>query len=108
MENKLFEIRDRGTFIPALAVRVGGSDGYLARRAGFASPDHPLVILIHLVGMSCQYDPYQWGPARTMRVAHDHIEANWANLESGAVIDVQFILRETIKPKKSEQETAPC
>lgn len=38
MESKIIEIRDSGTFIPALAVRLGSSDErerYLLARSGF-------------------------------------------------------------------------
>ena len=101
MENKLLEIRDRATFIPALAVRVDGDDGYLLRRAGFAST---MVILIHLEGMKCAYDPYEWGN-RTMMEAHNYIQNSWDLLNSGDVVDVQFVLGETASPKLSEEQT---
>ena len=58
MTIKQIEVRDAGTFIPMLAIQVSGEDGWLFRRAGFGS--HPLVILINLVQMGCQYDPYAW------------------------------------------------
>lgn len=104
METKLFEIRDSATFIPAIGIRIEGNDGYLARRAGFGAP---CVYLIHLAGERCAYDPYNWdGGSRTMCVAHQYIEENWATLNSGDVVDVQFILKETAQPKQSEQVTA--
>ena len=68
MTHKLLEIRDRGTFIPAMAIRVSGEDGYLMRRAGF---QNPMVYLIALATQKCAYDPYHWpGNTRTMRHAH--------------------------------------
>ena len=95
---KYFEIRDKGTFIPALAVEVAGSHSWLARRAGFGDP---MIVLIHLTGMRCHYDPYEWGD-RTMRTAHDHIANTWEAQQSGAVIDVEFILGESDTKKLSE------
>lgn len=104
METKTFEIRDKATFIPALGVRVSGADGYLMRRAGF---DGFQVYLIHLEGQTCAYDPYEWTGRRTgsmtMKEAHAYIEQNWDNLTDGQVIDVEFILGVTKKPKLSER-----
>src|SRR3990167_2536648 len=98
MNVKFFEIRDRGTFIPALAITISGASSWLARRAGFGDP---LIILIHLEGMRFQDDPYAWGD-RTMRTAHPYIAAQWNTLPSGRLVDVEFILRETDAPKMSE------
>lgn len=102
---KLLEIRDRHTFIPAMAVRVQGSDGYLMRRAGFG--DVPMVYLIALATEKCKYDPYNWDN-RTMRVAHLYIAQSFDALNQGDVVDVEFILGETTEPKKSEQAQVPA
>lgn len=104
MESKLFEIRDEGTFIPALAVRISGKDGYLARRGGYGAP---CVMLTRLQGGKASYDPYDWTDSRTMQVAHVHIAEKWDELPDHSVIDVEFIMGVRATPKKSEQETAP-
>jgi len=96
---KLFEIRDRATFIPAMAIRVSGDDGYLMRRAGFESP---MTYLVQLATEKAHYDPYNWGN-RTMGTAHHYIDAEWDHLKDGDVVDVEFILSETDAPKVSEQ-----
>ena len=101
MDTKLVEIRDRGTLVPALALRVSGRDGWLFQRAGFG--DQPLVYLIMLATEQCQYDPYHWDNRRTMGNAHHWIAEHWEELTSGAVVDVEFILGETAQPKRSEQ-----
>lgn len=117
MTTKLFEIRDRGTFIPALAVlceptfdRVLRAEDvperYLLRRAGYNTP-WDLVILTRLecggAGSKATYDPYAWGETRTMPVAHKFIQENWNKLQSGAVICVETILGERSEPKISER-----
>ena len=102
MISKLLEIRDRGTFIAALAIQVSGDDGYLMRRAGFQSP---MVYLIALATERACYDPYNWGN-RTMANAHRHIEQEFDSLKDGDVVDVEFILGETTAPKQSEQGEA--
>lgn len=104
MESKFIEIRDAGTFIPALAVRISREDGYLARRAGFGDP---CVYLIHLNGQRCAYDPHDWSSgARTMTVAHLYIEEHWNELRDGQVVDVEFILGLTVVSKESEEKEA--
>jgi len=115
MEVKLFEVRDIATFIPCWAIRMAPSrihalgidiehreEKYLLRRAGFGF-EHPLVMFGRLDGGECQYDPHTWsGRARTIPTAHQYVTAHWDRLESGDVLDVQFILKETTEPKVSE------
>jgi hypothetical protein len=101
MQTKLVEIRDRGTFIPALAILVSEADGYLMKRAGFG---RQCVYLVALATQKCAYDPFEWGN-RTMNTAHQWIEDNWYTLVGDDVIDVEFILGETEKRKQSEQYT---
>lgn len=98
MKTKLIEVLDRMTFIPALAVEVSGSDGYLARRAGYADR---CIVFGKLAGGRFSYDPYDHGD-RTMCAAHQYVAENWDALESGAVVDVEFVLGEVERPKRSE------
>gem|GEM_PF-2943358 len=59
------------------------------------------------VRLRMTYDPYDWsGTPRTYREAHKYIKQNWGILESGDVIDVEFILGETDTCKISERLTA--
>jgi len=106
MTSKFLEIRDSNTFIPALGISISSIDGYLARRAGFGQTR--CIYLVMLETQRCAYDPYDWpASARTMAVAHQHIEANWDILNSGDVVDVEWILGETKQPKVSERESYP-
>ena len=53
LEAKLIELRDKGTFIPMLAVRVqnlGSEADYLLRRVGFIT--NPGVFFLHNPGFS--------------------------------------------------------
>jgi len=104
MESKLFEIRDKNTFIVVLATmldrgKVNAQSDYLLRRAGFGDP---LVQLTSFVRHKSEYDPYDWG-CRTYSTAHDYIQNNWYDLKSGDVVDVEFILGEKIDKKESER-----
>lgn len=111
MEVKTFEIRDRGTFIPALAIQLMPTDErdrWLLARAGFGGTpqaQEEYVILVKLVDITANYDSYGWGPARTMGVAHRYILENWVNLENGQVVCVETILGERTTPKETEQLT---
>lgn len=123
METKAFEIRDTTTFIPVIAILMSAGDRttfesqeryeserYLMRRAGYNLTAPPFcVILCRLEASGCDrnatYEPYSWGIARTLPTAHNHIIQNWDTLQSGAVIDVEFILHESAEPKKTERET---
>lgn len=125
---KALEIRDCGTFIPALAVDMNPSvtlttsqaeaervvdtfdaQHYLLRRCGYPCDGRPNVIVTRLDGNGqATNDPYGWpGGSRTFPVAHEYIIEHWAELKDGDVVDVQFILGETDKPKLSEKVTAP-
>lgn len=130
MQVKLFEVRDRATFIPcwgilitptvhyALGLRVENKEeAFLIKRAGFlstmaelaANHARPSVMFGRLdEGGETQYDPHAWsGRARTLPVAHRYIFENWDDLESGDVVDVEFILGETPVAKESEAYTIP-
>jgi hypothetical protein len=104
IEVKRVEIRDSMTCMPALALRVtGGPDDRILWRAGYGD-DPACVILIDLVGMRCQYDPYGWGPkvARTLPLAHGWLTRNWDQHRDGGVVDIEYIEGERNTPKKSE------
>lgn len=101
MEIKTFEIRDEGTFIPAIAIAVAGTDGYLMRRAGYGSR---CILLMRANGGQCTYDAYDWSGSRTMHVAHKYIKEHWDELVDSQVIDVAFIIGVRSEPSKPEQE----
>lgn len=117
MNTKTFEIRDKNTFIPVMAVQLEPgceADRYLLARAGYGrKPEEQkqyylVATLITQWGwVDTEYDPFKWGGERTMNAAHHYIEKNWDSLESGAVVDVQFILGETAEPKVSEAMPQP-
>lgn len=117
MRVKFFELRDAATFIPVFAFKTRGfgnelggdptdQERWLLRRCGFG-PASTCVIVGKLecsgVDRNCTYDPYAWG-GRTYPVAHQYIEEHFDELQSGAVIDVEFLLGERETPKVSEKE----
>lgn len=107
---KLFEIRDRATMIPAMAIKLETNDEqelFLLRHAGWGqlnlgkAPGN-FIYLIHLPGQKAAYDVYEWDN-RSMQTAHGYIEAHFDTLTSGEVIDVEFILEEKPVKKNSER-----
>src|SRR5215471_11750814 len=108
---KLFEVRDKQTFIPVLAIRLGGGneqEQWLTRAAGFGksyTEQSSYVLMVALDGASSgkmNSATYDWGD-RTLRNAHGFIKENWDSLEGGDVIDVQFNLGETKTHKQSQR-----
>lgn len=111
---KTIEIRDAGTFIPALAVKLeptNEQDRYLLGRSGYGTtPERQAeyVVLMRLAGGTGQAtcDPYEWD-THTMMQAHAWLLGHFDELASGAVVDVEHITGRTPAPKRSERETAP-
>lgn len=113
MQTKFIEIRDSATCIAALAIRmIAENDGVSAmtesrfmKRCGF-SQEYPAIILMRLDDQKATCDLYDWHSLgmgmRTMQTAHDWINRNWDQIESGQVVDVQFILGERDTPKTAE------
>lgn len=124
MQVKAIEIRDRNTFIPALAVLLrpvfvpalgehshtvresSEAEKYLLRRAGYTSPDAYSVLLVRMDAdggpKQASADPYGWG-GRTFPAVHQWLEQHWGEVTSGQVVDVEFILGESKEPKPSER-----
>lgn len=109
MTVKLLEIRDRGTAIPALAIRLDTVDDrerWILGRAGFYQ--HPEAYVLLLLLNDAPYDPYGHATrARTIPIAHQHLIDHFDEVAPGAVVDVEFLLGESVAPKISEQLTVP-
>lgn len=107
MKAKALEIRDRATFIPALAVDMNPDNEAqkaLLRRCGYSCDKTPNILLTRLSGEGqATNDPFAWG-GRTWPVAHDYIILKWEQLKDGDVVDVEFILGETSEIKTSEAQ----
>lgn len=128
MKLKLFEIRDRGTTLSALAIQPGAPrevHGTLDQinetvaqyrhhlsRCGFEWRDgqhsEPRPILLGDMNgrKAFNVDPYDWGD-RTWQAAHVYIEQHFDELADGAVIDVRVILGEATAPAKPDRLYRP-
>jgi len=109
MTCKVIEIRDRGTHIEAMAIRMKADNPNqvygIHERSG-----HPVdgssIVLMHLDSLKATNDPYEWpslgmGP-RTMVEAHNFIIDYFDEIADGEVVDVEYLLGETKAPKVSE------
>lgn len=116
MTTKYFEIRDRGTFIPAVAIKpepTNVADVYLLASAGYGTTPTAQSQYVLLARLACgpdgiQYDPYDWPDStRTMKIAHKYIIENWDSLRSGHVVCVEYITGERDVPKDSQRLEQP-
>ena len=100
---KLFEIRDEGTTIAAIAIQPDPAtrvEEWLYSKAGYglhAGHQKTYVMLSEMTGgegtLVCDAYKHPGAPTRrTLFVAHKYIEKNWTVLASGDVVDVQWIL----------------
>ncbi len=110
LETKALEIRDEGTFIPVLAIRMYSLNSiqayYIHYRSGY-SRNGDSIMLMKLSDGQATNDPYNWqslglGP-RTMPNAHEWILQHFDELKDGDVVDVSYILGETKEVKVSER-----
>ncbi len=111
MEIKLLEVRDEGTTIPVICIQPVGrnaAEDWMLARSGYSSnrrSQSQYVIMAYLDGAEhfATCDPYDWENGRTLREAHNYIIDHWDELESGAVVDIEYILGETRAPKTSDR-----
>ncbi len=112
METKLFEVRDRMTFMPVICIKLAPGnepDGYLLAMAGYGllpESQGKFILMGKLqtgVLQNCPQDHSGYPAVRTLPMAHQHIEKHWDELTSGDVIDVEFILGEVGVPKISQR-----
>ena len=111
LDTKVIEIRDRATFVVAIATRLTNVSGrtseqerYLLSRAGFGltCDDQAGYVVLYLPhNTRGTYDPFDWCD-RTFHNVHQHLLRHWPEIKSGDVVDVEYILGETASPKKSE------
>ena len=110
MNFKILEIRDEGTHIAALAMRMQAESEiqayYVHGRCGYPK-DGSGIVLMHLDSQKATVDPYDWPSMgygqRTLPNAHHYIIEHFDELKDGDVIDVRVILGEAEKPVTSDR-----
>lgn len=102
-EIKLFEVRDIATTMSCMAIKpanLSDKERFIFGRIGYKPAEN--YVFMGIIGEELITDPYAHDDTRTLREAHKYIKKNWEELESGEVIDVEFILGETDTKKESE------
>ena len=110
IEAKVLEIRDEGTHIPVLAMRMLAENElqsyYVHGRCGYPK-DGSGIVLMHLNSQKATVDPYSWTDLgfgrRTMGNAHNYINLHFDELKDGYVVDVRVILGEATEPAISDR-----
>jgi hypothetical protein len=110
MKAKMLEVRDVATFIPMLAVQLEPDNfaaEFLLTRAGFGrgheqQRQYVLLCRINGGGGPCATDPYDW-QSSTFRQVHFFVNEHWDEIQSGDVIDLEFIRGDSAAPKVSER-----
>ena len=107
MEIKFVEIRDTGTCIPAMAVRLVPSDPVSAAyidRTGY-SLSNPSVLLCKLQTGESHIDWDDWGNGgRSVGLCHQYIALTWSKITSGQVVDWRVIANEMDASRTPERE----
>lgn len=97
---KYLEVRDRATCMAVLAIKVDGTTK-AEREIIYWSGHGGFILMVDLAKPHLERGHEYWGrQERTRTQAHKYIENNWDKLKSGDVLDVEFILGESKKPKK--------
>ena len=99
IDSKTVEIFDKDLHITAIAVALQG-DRYLTKASGYNRDWQ--ILLGPLGGGMFRNKPHAWDD-RTMAVAHRWIIEHWDVMPDEEVIDVEYILGESGKPKPSER-----
>lgn len=106
MKHKIFEIRDSGTMFLVLCVDMnpaGTTERLALRRYGYPCDGRPNILMTHLTGDGhATNDPWGWGGSSTYQHAHHYIIDHWGELQTGDVVDVEFIRGTTTEKKVSD------
>lgn len=105
MITKCIEIRDEGTCIAAIAMKMAAANPVEDKffwRVGYPR-DGRAVVLMNLSNQKATSDPYGWGSdTRTMPIAHNWIIEHFDELTEGQVVDVRVIMGWAEKPAGPE------
>jgi hypothetical protein len=107
---KTVELRDRATFVPALAIKLtptNEADRYLLGRSGYGQSPKEQSTYVLLCGLqgsvnSITCEPSDWGDNATRHFAHLWLIEHFDEIESGAVVDAEFLRGESKAPRVTE------
>lgn len=112
METKLFEIRDRGTFLPVICVKMEAEieeERYLLAITGYGlqkKTQAKYILMGKLQSPDLKFEPFEhagYPVVRSLPIAHEYVRTHWDELKSGDMIDVEFISGETSEKKTPQR-----
>jgi len=118
IETKILELRDHGTFIPIIALRVrnersGSQEDWLLGKCGWGPQQEGFYLFSAAddgrhFAISCgdpEYLHMQSFPAdRTFTTTFTYVSSHWDEFETGDVVDVRVILGEAQQPVTTDRE----
>lgn len=118
IETKILELRDNGTFIPIITVlvcneRSGSQEDWLLGKCGWGPRQDGFYLFSAAddgshFAISCGDPKFlhsQTFPVdRTFTSAFAYVSSHWDEFETGDVVDVRVILKETTEPVATDRE----
>ena len=86
MITKCLEVRDTGTCIPVLAIKMvpfNPTEHTYLWRCGYSDITPFTVVLMNLSDQRATSDPYSWAGSRTYQTAHIYIDEHFDELTGG-------------------------
>lgn len=105
--SKFIAVMDRGTRIPLIAFKMspdGLKEHVMFCTHGFGVLPHEYTFFYDVNSGKCSYDPYKIGDAYTLTPACKYIHDHWNEIESGSLVDAQYLRGETSEPRDWERE----
>lgn len=109
-ETKFVALLDRMTCIPCLAMRYTAEnigERAMFKRHGFGrSPDDRYTFFYLPNFGTCSYDPNKLGDDYTAGTCCSYMRDHWEEIESGSVLDAEYLRGEKDEPKSWGNEYA--
>ena len=105
--SKFVAVMDRGTRLPLIASRFHPEsleEAVMFSTHGFGVDPQEYTFFYSINTGTCSYDPYKMGDRYTLTPACVYIRDNWDEVESGSVVDAEYLRGETEKPRRWEVE----
>lgn len=105
--SKLIAVMDRCTRIPIIAFKLypeSAEEFVMFKTHGFGDNPEQYTFFYDIVSGKCSYNAYGMGDSYTLTPACVHIRDHWDEVESGTVIDAEYLRGETTHPRTWEGE----
>lgn len=107
VDAKMLAVMDRGTHIPLIAFKVSPNtmkECVMLERHDFGVNPHEHTFFYDISSGTCSHNPYKMEGSYTLTPACKHIRDNWGSINSGDLVDAEYIRGETSEPRIWERE----